>query len=613
VKTTYPELLRLQNMGTPGVQTLESSPGSNVLLTNDMDSPSSTVRFGTFEIDLESRELRKQGIRMRLEEKPFLILAELLEHAGRVVTRKTLQEKLWPNTHVRYDQNLNTAVNKLREMLSDSAQSPRFIETLPRLGYRFVAPVARGERNAVPIAIPATQKMLAVLPFENLGEALGREYFADGLTEELIAHLGQINPKRFGVIARTSAVQYKNTKKSISEIAVELKVGFVLEGSVRCEGTGVRITVQLIETTNQTHLWSASYNREFRDILSVQADVARQVGRALALELLPETSATCQSFDPAAHESYLRGRFFFGQRSEEALKKAIASFETALTIETRCARSLSGIADCCNLLCWFGALSPKEAGAKAAATATRAIQIDSSLSEPHASLALARFWYEWDWHGAEEEFLRAIELNPSYSSAFHWYASYLNAMGRLDEAQTAQRRARELDPLSLMLNMSAADSYFFARQYDRAIKHLRALLEQESLFYPAHFSLGRIYVENGMFEEAIAAFEKAAHRSRNQEALAPLAHAYALAGKTEKARALCKEMSTSMPGRYLPSPMVARVHIGLGEYDLALNYLQKGFEERSYWMVLLKMDPVYDPLRQHPRFKELLKQMQFEV
>ncbi|MGA2096025.1 MAG: winged helix-turn-helix domain-containing protein [Candidatus Acidiferrum sp.] len=594
---------------------MESSPVSNALLINELDACTSTIRFGTFEIDLESRELRKQGMRIRLEEKPFLILAELLEHAGRVVTRKTLQEKLWPDTHVRYDQNLNTAVNKLREMLSDSAQSPRFIETLPRLGYRFVAPVLKGERNALSVAIPVTttKKMLAVLPFENLGDATGREYFADGLTEELIAHLGQINPKRFGVIARTSAIQYKNTKKSISEIAVELKIGYVLEGTVRCEGTGARITVQLIETANQTHLWSASYNREFRDILAVQADVARQVGRALALELLPETPAASQSFDPAAHESYLRGRFFFGQRSEEALKKAIASFETALTIEARCARSLSGIADCCNLLCWFGAVSPKEAGPKSAASAARAIQIDSSLCEPHASLALARFWYEWNWSGAEEEFLRSIELNPSYASAFHWYASFLNAMGRLEEAQTAQRRARELDPLSLMLNMGAADSYFFARQYDRAIKHLGALLEQESRFYPAHFALGRIYIENGMYEQAIAAFEKAAHCSQNQEALAPLAHAYALAGKTEKARALCKEMSSlSTAGRYLPSPMIARIHIGLGEYDEALNLLQKGFEERSYWMVFLKMDPVYDPIRNQRRFKELLKQMQFD-
>jgi len=574
--------------------------------------PISSMRFGTFEIDVESRELRKQGMRMRLEEKPFRILVELLEHAGRVVTRKTLQQKLWPDTHVHFDQNLNTAVNKLRDLLSDSAQNPRFIETLPRLGYRFVAPVTRNVRTALPVVSVSDKKMLAVLPFENLGSAADREYFADGLTEELISHLGQINPKRFGVIGRTSAIQYKNTKKSITEIAAELRVTYILEGTVRCEGTSVRITVQLIEAAGQTHLWSASYNREFRDVLGVQADVARAVGRALALELLPEDPTACVSFDPVAHESYLRGRFFFGQRSEEALKKAIASFEAALSIEANCARSLSGIADCNNLLCWFGALPPKEAGAKAAASAARAIEIDASLSEPHASLALARFWYEWNWAGAEEEFLRAIELNPSYASAFHWYASYLNAMGRLDEAQIMQRRARELDPLSLMLNMGAADSYFFARQYERAIQHLSALLEQEPRFVPAHFALGRVYIENRMHDQAIAAFENAIQHSRNQEVLAPLAHAYALVGKTEKAEALLGEMISAMAGRYLAAPMIARVYIGLSEFEQALDWLQKGLEERSYWMIFLKMDPVYDPIRSHPRFKELLKQARLD-
>jgi tetratricopeptide (TPR) repeat protein len=328
--------------------------------------------------------------------------------------------------------------------------------------------------------------------------------------------------------------------------------------------------------------------------------------------LLPEAPSACASFDPAAHESYLRGRFFFGQRTEEALKKAIASFEKALSIETRCARSLSGVADCQSLLCWFGAIPPNEAGPKASASAARAIEIDGSLSEPHASLALARFWYQWDWAGAEAEFLRAIELNPSYASAFHWYASFLNAMGRLDEAQTAQRRARELDPLSLMLNMSAADSFFFGREYDRAIRHLLDLLEQEPRFYPAHFSLGRVYLASGMDSEAIAAFEKAAQYSRNLDALAPLAQAYALSGQTEKARALLEEMGSSASGRFVASPMVARVYLGLGDFEQALDWLEKGFEEHSYWMVFLKMDPVYDPIRSHPRFNELLKRTRLD-
>lgn len=609
MKTTYLEFSGLQKLEDAQGVPVQVVSGSNGTAAAAAEEPPPTMRFGTFEIDLESRELRKQGLRMRLEEKPFLILEALLEQAGRMVTRKTLHQKLWPDTYVRFDQNLNTAVNKLRDMLGDSAQSPRFIETLPRLGYRFIAPVRKGERISAEPGNSTAKKMLAVLPLENLGSAADKDFFADGLTEELIAHLGQINPKRFGVIARTSAIQYRNTRKSISEIAAELRVNYILEGTVRCEENSVRITVQLIEARNQTHVWSAIYNRELREILSVQAEVARQVGHALALELLPKDSGSCLTFDPNAHEAYLRGRFFFGQRTEEALKKAIASFETALTIEPRCARSLSGIADCENLLCWFGARTPAAAGSKAAACATRAIEIDPALSEPHASLALARFWHAWDWAGAEAEFLRAIELNPSYASAHHWYASFLNAVGRFEEAQTAQSRARELDPLSLMLNLGMADCYFYARKYDRSVRHLLALLEQEPNFLPANLRLGRVYLQMGNHQEAIAAFETALQDSRNREALAPLAQAYAASGDTAKARALLRELTTPARDRYVPAPLMALAHIGLGEFETALDWLEKGLAERSYSMVFLKADPVFDALRRHPRFINLLSEM----
>jgi TolB-like protein len=250
---------------------------------NDAQSAAAIVRFGTFEVNLHSRELRKHGMRIRLEVKPFQILEMLLERAGQVVTRKTLRERLWPDTYVGYEHGLNTAVNKLRDLLGDSARSPRFVETLPRLGYRFIAPVVQpGE------AAPAAKKMLLVLPFENLCGGSQHEYFADGLTEELISQLGQLNSKRLGVIARTSAIQYKSTKKSIGEIAAELRIDCVLEGSVRCDGRRVRITGQLIEARDQTHLWSATYDRDLSGVLDVQTDVARQIGKALAFELLPD-------------------------------------------------------------------------------------------------------------------------------------------------------------------------------------------------------------------------------------------------------------------------------------------------------------------------------------
>jgi len=251
---------------------------------NDAQSVASVVRFGTFEVNLNSHELRKHGMRIRLEEKPFQILELLLERAGHVVTRRALREKLWPDTVVGYEHGLNTAVNKLRDLLGDSARSPRFVETLPRLGYRFIAPVVKPGKAAA----TEGKRMLLVLPFESLCGDDEQEFFAEGLTEETISQLGQLDPKRLGVIARTSAVQYKATKKSIGEIAAELHIDCVLEGSVRCDGGRVRITGQLIEARDQTHLWSASYDRDLRDVLDVQTDVARQIGKALAFELLPD-------------------------------------------------------------------------------------------------------------------------------------------------------------------------------------------------------------------------------------------------------------------------------------------------------------------------------------
>jgi TolB-like protein len=560
-------------------------------------------RFGTFEVDFESRELRKRGLRVRLEEKPFQILELLLESPGHVVTRQTLCEKLWPDTHVGYGQSLNTAINKLRALLGDAPQSPRFIETLPRVGYRFIAPVDRPGGTQT----YAAKKMLVVLPFENLSDDPEEEFFPDGLTEELISHLGQLNPKRLGVIARTSAVQYKSTKKTVREIASELSVKYILEGSVRRQGTSVRITAQLIDARDQTHLWAASYDRELRDILAVQHDVARHVVKALAVELLPGQDAAQSAADPASHEAYLRGRFFSGQRNEEALTKAIAYFEQALALDPNCARASYGIADCCGLLCWFGALSPREAGPRAAEAASRALHLDDSLGEAHASMGLVRYWFEWDWLAAEQEFLRAIELNPSYGSARQWYASFLGAMGRLDEARAEHELARQLDPLSLIISMGVADPYFYAHQYDKAIAHLRGILDQEPRFFPALFNLGRVYVQKGMHSEAIAAFEKAVQLSGNREGRPALAHAYAKAGRTSVARSILAEMKINHRGRYLASPMIARIHLGLGEIDEAFEWLRKGIEERSYWIVFLKMDPVYDDIRSDPRFLDLLR------
>jgi TolB-like protein len=295
MKKVYPQISGESSAEVAPLFEGSASKGIQVLTTNHANFADRIVRFGTFEVDLELRELRKRGLNIRIEAKPFKILEMLLEHPGRVITREALREKLWPDTHVGYDQNLNTAISKLRELLGDTAQSSRFIKTLSRLGYRFIAPVVISGHPSL-----AGKKMLAVLPFENLGADPEQEFFADGLTEEVISHLGQLDPGSLGVIARTTVLRYKKTRKSIAEIAAELKVGCLLAGSVRCEGNRVRVSVHLIEAVEQTHLWSESYNCDLRAMLSAQADVARQVGQALSLELLPEVAAKSLAFDPAA-------------------------------------------------------------------------------------------------------------------------------------------------------------------------------------------------------------------------------------------------------------------------------------------------------------------------
>jgi TolB-like protein/Flp pilus assembly protein TadD len=565
-------------------------------------SSSPNVKFGTFEVDLHAREVRKHGMHVRLEEKPFRILELLLERPGKVVTRRTLRDSLWPDTHVGYEHSLNTAINKLRELLGDSAQSPRFVQTIPRQGYRFIAPV----EAAKPPNTPDGKHMLVVLPIENLSGAPDQDYFADGLTEELIAQLGQLNPARLGVIARTSAFLYKRTNKPVSEIGRELGADCVLEGSVRSAGKRVRITVQLIETHRQTHLWAESYDYELQDVLGMQHDVALQVGAALKLELLTAHPAGAIEFDPAAHEAYLRGRFFCGQRTETSLQKAIGLFEEALAIEPNCAHSLSGIADCSALLCWFGAHAPRVGGTRAAAAAERAIAIDPQTSEAHTSLALVKFWYEWDWASAESEFQRAIELNPSYAMAHLWYASFLNALGRLEEARAEQHAAQELDPLSPMIHMNRAEGDYFARDYDRAITHLRSLLEPAPPFLPAQFNLGRAYLQKGMYRDAVMAFEQTFEFSGNRGCLPALGQAYARAGRPDDARRILRELANDSSGRYTPATCIAWVHLGLGDADAAFEWLERGIEERSFWTVFLKVDPVYDALRGEKRFANLL-------
>jgi len=578
---------------------------------HDFARSSHVISFGVFEVNLRAGELRKKGVKIKLQEQPFQVLSALLERPGELVSREELRRRIWPaETFVGFDHGLNKAINKLREALADSAVNPRYIETLSRRGYRFIYPLIS---NSSPQKTPAEHRKirLVILPFENLGDA-EHDYFSDGLTDEMIARLGSLNPQRLGVIARTSAMQYKQTSKGIGQIAAELGVDYVLEGTVRRSGGRVRISAKLIQAIDQTQLWAETYERETSDVIAIQNEVAGKIRQSLACELLLESNSKSdnqRTVPLVAHEAYLRGRFHWNQRSEESLKLAIESFEQALKEDPNYALAYAGLADCYAYLSWFGTIPPRQVAPKAKQAAHNALAIDDTLPEAHTSLALMRFWYDWDWTKAEKEFHRAIELNPNYPAPHHWYSTFLCAMGRLREASIEQRRAQELDPLSLATAKTAGDSFYYARQFDEAIQRFERALGQDPKFIPAQFDLGRAYLYSGRYHQAVAAFERAHQLSGSREVLPFLAHAHAKTGNTDRARELLQEALEPPPARYLPSPAVATAYIGLGESEAALDWLEKGFEERSCWMIFLGVDPVYDPLASHPRFHRLLSRL----
>jgi len=568
------------------------------------------IRFAAFEVDLGAGELRKHGLRIRLPEQALQVLATLLERPGELVTRSELRTRLWPDrTYMDFDHGLNKAVNRLRTALGDSAANPRFVETIARRGYRLLVPVTA---DPLPGALTAPRRIrLAVLPFENVSADTEQEFFSDGLTEEMITELGRLSPAQLGIIGRTSAMQYKQSGKRIDQIGQELNVDYVLEGSVRLEQKRARITVQLIHVGDQTHLWAQSYDRELADIFQVQREVAQRVADSLAFKLLPDSHTRSGRAVPEAYEDYLRGRYFWNRGTDTDAQLAIGCFERALDSDPRFALAYSGIADCYGRLVWFSAMPPLEAGPRAKAAATRALEIDPHLGEGRASMALVRFWYEWNWGEAEREFQRATELRPNYADVHNWYAAYLNVMGRFREAAAEQKLAEDLDPLSLTIAMNAADPYYFARRCGPAIESLQVVLRREPRFPAAHFNLGRAYAQNGMYDAAIVAFESAAQLSGNRQASAALAFAYGRAGRVAEARKILADMEQLAAVRYMPSPQLALIHLGLGETDQALDRLEQGYEEKSYWMIYLKADPVYDGLRSHPRFIRLLERLGF--
>jgi TolB-like protein/DNA-binding winged helix-turn-helix (wHTH) protein/Flp pilus assembly protein TadD len=633
----------------------------------DATQASPVRRFGAFEINLQAGELRKRGMRLRLSGQPFQVLAALVEHAGNVVTREELHSKLWlSDTFVDFDHGLNNAIARIREVLDDSSETPRYVETIPRRGYRFIAPVADVRQVTVsassaestvspahkiarpdappPSVVTAAKrfpsrrlqvllggvavlgvaallfvlyrgrsakgwrgpaiKSLAVLPLNNLSGDPEQEYFADGMTEALIAELGKISAPR--VISRQSVMQYKGSKKGLSEIARELNVDAVLEGTVERSGDRVRVLVRLDQVSPEGQLWSNQYNRDIRDLLRLQDEIARAVTDEIQVRLTPDERirlASSRSVDPEAHDDFLRAEFLVNKRDERDLQAGIAYFKKAIEKDPAYARAYAGLAwALVNLAEPNAGGRTKDLLPQARAAAERAVELDASLADAHVSRALV-LADDWNWSEAENEHHIALKVGPNSSDAHRSYAWYLISMGRFDEARAQINYAGELDPVSpvnrILLGMVALQT----GQTDLAIEEFRNS--------GWDIGLGRAYGLKKMYPEAVAAYQRVeSQRGRQPDVVANLAWVYGLAGRKREARKLIDELNEIARHRYVAPALFVNAYLGLGDKETALTWMERGIEEHDQWF-LLKVDPTLDPLRPEPRFQVALRRMNF--
>ena len=453
---------------------------------------------------------------------------------------------------------------------------------------------------------------LAVLPLTNLSGDPQQEYFTDGLTEALIAELSQISSLK--VISRTSSIQYKATKKSLPQIAAELHVEGVVEGSVQRSDDRVRITAQLIYAPTDTHLWGQTYDHELHDILAVESSVTSAIAQAIQVKLTPQEQArltTAHQVNTAAYEDYLRGRYEWNKRTAEGLRQAIQFFQQAAAEDPRYAMAYAGLADSYLLLAYTAeAMSPPEAVPQAKEAAQKALALDETLAEAHTALGAIRFYYDWNWAGAEDEFKRAIKQKPSYATAHHWYGLYLEWMARIPEATSELERAQQLDPLSPVISVNMSSAYYVARDYGRAVEQLRRAQGLDPNFWLVYWNLGDALIALRQYPEAIADLQKAVELSgRNTGALAALGYAYAVGGERSRAEQVLRELTNISKRQYVSPADLAYVEIGLGNDDQAFAWMEKAYQERSDFLVRLKVDPLLDRVRPDPRFQNLLRRL----
>jgi TolB-like protein/Tfp pilus assembly protein PilF len=562
--------------------------------------------FGDFRLDPAGRVLFRGDRAISLPPKAADTLLLLVENAGNVVEKHDLLKQVWHGAFVE-EGSLTRTISILRKALEGGAHGQEFISTIPTRGYRFAARVER--LPSLPAPSLTSKSMLAVLPFENMSGQKSQEYFSDGLTEEMITQLGRLNPERLGVIARTSAMQYKSTTRTVHQIGQELNVSHILEGSVRRARGRVRIAAQLIQVSDQTHLWTETYERSVSDILALQSDVAQSIARQIQIKLIPQERdrlVAPGSVSPEAYEAYLKGRYLWNQRTLATLEKSIKYFEKAIQIDPTYATAYAGIADSYLTLQDDGHLPTLMATAEAKRAAGEALRRDDTLADPHISLAHAYF-HEFNWPAAEREFRRGLELNPNYATAHFYFANYLLVMEQFQSALAEARWAQALDPVSLPAGSNTAMALYYGGQYDQAIEQCLQVLETDPKFARSYEDLGRAYWEKGMWEDAIKAFKKAVTCSGHGSGyMASLAHAYAVAGRRKEALNLLKELSDLARTRYVSPFAFALVYTGMGKKDQAFAWLDKAYQERSAALPFVKINPRLAPLRSDPHFHNLL-------
>ena len=645
---------------------------------------SSVVRFGEFELDRGAYELRKAGRSLRLARIPMELLLLLLEQPGQLVSRERIAERIWgKGVFLDIDNGINAVVRRIRLVLEDDPEQPRFIQTVVGRGYRFIAPIQ--EAAPWPAVLPAAEahfpetsryeqpvdmetdlqrpepgsesgktvpsgvtisgrshrmiavsavafvivivaliagrwftpsrgkiESIAVLPFANASGDPNMEYLSDGITESLINSLSQL--PRLKVLSRDSVFRYRGKDMDAKAAGHELGVGAVLTGRVVQRGGDLWVSAELVDAHDNTHLWGEQYNGKLADLFSVQQEIVQQITDKLMFRLNGEeqTRLTKRFTDNIeAYQLYLKGRYYWNRRPR-GLLEGIKYFEQAIEKDPNYALAYSGLADCYAALgTWEGGtISPAEAMLKANAAALKAVEFDETLAEAHASLGYIRLHYDWNWPEAEKQFKRAIELNPRYATAHHWYAHYLMTAGQTEASLVESRRALELDPLDLIISGHQPWHYYYTRDFDRVIEICHDNLASHPEAFWVHFELGRAYEQKRMFKEAISELTTAVSLQKDMTfAIAALGHAFAVSGQTEKAQQLLGNLKKLSNQRYVSSADIAMIYVVLGDNDQAFAWLQKAFLERSWYLVLFRVDPRLDSLRSDPRFQALLRRV----